>query len=99
MNFYRIFDKIFILLLVIFSLCCSKMAITAENHVPIPPAEVKSLPVKLPEAGLPAIIPPSAKLNRNTLGCVLPLSGQYADLGNKARDAILLATGTFDEKN
>ena len=99
MNFYRIFDKIFILLLVIFSLCFSKMAIAAENHVPIPPAEVKSLPVKPPEAGLPAIIPPPAKLNRNTVGCVLPLSGQYANLGNKARDAILLATGTFDEKN
>jgi branched-chain amino acid transport system substrate-binding protein len=99
MNFFRIFDKIFILLLVIFSLCCSKMAIAAENHVPIPPAEVKSLPVKPPEAGLPTIIPPPAKLNRNTVGCILPLSGQYADLGNKARDAILLATGTFDEKN
>jgi ABC-type branched-subunit amino acid transport system substrate-binding protein len=99
MNFYRIFDKIFILLLVIFSLCFSKMAIADEKPVPIPPVEVKSLPVKPPEAGLPAIIPPSAKLNRNTLGCVLPLSGQYADLGNKARDAILLATGTFDEKN
>ena len=99
MNFYRIFDKIFILLLVIFSLCFSKMAIADEKPVPIPPVEVKSLPVKPPEAGLSAIIPPSAKLNRNTLGCVLPLSGQYADLGNKARDAILLATGTFDEKN
>ena len=99
MNFYRIFDKIFILLLVIFSLCFSKMAIADEKPVPIPPVEVKSLPVKPPEAGLSAIIPPSSKLNRNTLGCVLPLSGQYADLGNKARDAILLATGTFDEKN
>ena len=99
MNFYRIFDKIFILLLVIFSLCFSKMAFADEKPVPIPSVEVKSLPVKPPEAGLPAIIPPSAKLNRNTLGCVLPLSGQYADLGNKARDAILLATGTFDEKN
>jgi ABC-type branched-subunit amino acid transport system substrate-binding protein len=99
MNFYRIFDKIFILLLVIFFLCCSKMAISAEKPVPIPPAEVKSLLVKPPVAELPAIIPPSGKLNRNTLGCVLPLSGQYADMGNKARDAILLSTGTFDEKN
>lgn len=99
MNFYRIFDKIFILLLVIFSLCCSKMAIAAENPVPIPPAEVKNLPVKPPLVEVSAIIPPSGKLNRNTLGCVLPLSGQYADMGNKAREAILLATGTFDEKN
>jgi ABC-type branched-chain amino acid transport systems, periplasmic component len=99
MNFYRIFDKILILLLVIFSLCCSKMAIAVENPVPIPPAEVKSLPVKPPGGEPTAIILPSGKLNRNTLGCVLPLSGQYADLGNKARDAILLAAGISDEKS
>ncbi|HBI47949.1 MAG TPA: hypothetical protein DDX93_04445 [Smithella sp.] len=99
MNFHRIFNKIFISLLIIFPLCFSKMAIAAENPVTIPSAEIKSLPVKTPEAKLPAITFPSGKLNRNTLGCVLPLSGQYADWGNKARDAILLATGTVDKKN
>lgn len=35
----------------------------------------------------------------NTIGCVLPLTGRYGDNGNKALDAILLATGMFDEKN
>jgi ABC-type branched-subunit amino acid transport system substrate-binding protein len=108
MNFYRIFDKIFILLLVIFSISCSTMAIDAKKPVQIPSPEVNFSPEKPegnlspekpPVVELPAIIPPSDKLNRNTLGCVLPLSGQYADLGNKARDAILLATGIFDEKN
>jgi len=74
-------------------------ALAAENPVPIPPAEVKSLPVKPPAVEPPAITPPAGKLNRNTLGCVLPLSGQYADLGNKARDAILLAEEISDEKN
>jgi len=93
MNFYRIFDKIFILLLVIFSISCSTMAIDAKKPVQIPSPEVNFSPEKPPVVELPAIIPPSDKLNRNTLGCVLPLSGQYADLGNKARDAILLATG------
>ena len=75
------------------------MAIAAKKPVPIPPAEVKSSEVKPPEVEPPAIIPPSLKLNRNTVGCVLPLSGQYADLGNKALDAILFAAGIFDEKN
>jgi ABC-type branched-subunit amino acid transport system substrate-binding protein len=98
MNFYRIFDKIFILLLVIFFLSCSTMTIDAKKPVPIPSPEVKSLPENPPAVELPAIIPPAVKLNRNTIGCVLPLSGQYADLGNKAQDAILLATGTLDEK-
>ena len=101
MNLYRIFNKIFILLLVIFPLCCSKTAIVAEKPVPVPitRSEVKFLPVKPPAVELLAIIPPSGKINRNTLGCVLPLSGQYADLGNKARDAILLATGIVDKQN
>jgi branched-chain amino acid transport system substrate-binding protein len=35
----------------------------------------------------------------HTIGCVLPLSGRYGENGNKALDAILLATGMFDEKN
>lgn len=99
MNFYRIFSKIFILSLIIFPLCFSKMVIADENPVPIPPAEIKSSPVKTPDVKLPAITSPTGKLNRNTLGCVLPLSGQYADWGNKARDAILLATEAVDEKN
>jgi len=98
MNFYRIFDKIFILLLVIFSLSCSTMAIDAKKPVPTPSPEVKVLPENPPVVELPEIIPPAVKLNRNTLGCVLPLSGQYADLGNKTQDAIFLATGMLDEK-
>ncbi|HAR49366.1 MAG TPA: hypothetical protein DCR81_04555, partial [Smithella sp.] len=94
MKFYRPPGKIFILMTVIFSLCFSKIAIADEKPVQIPNAEVKSLPVKPPANTLS-----SSKFDRNTLGCVLPLSGQYADWGNKARDAILLATEAVDEKN
>ncbi|HYA14262.1 MAG TPA: penicillin-binding protein activator [Syntrophales bacterium] len=32
----------------------------------------------------------------NTIGCVLPLTGQYAAAGNRALDAIILAAGVFD---
>ncbi len=98
MNFYRIFDKIFILLLVISLLSCSTMAIDTKKPVPIPSPEVKLMPEEPPVVALPEIIPPLVKLNRNTIGCVLPLSGQYADLGNKAQDAIFMATGMLDEK-
>ena len=99
MKFYRPLGKMFILLTVIFSLCFSKIAIADEKPVQIPNTEVKSLPVKPPDAKLPVNTHSSGKLNRNTLGCVLPLSGQYADWGNKARDAISLATKAVDEKN
>jgi ABC-type branched-subunit amino acid transport system substrate-binding protein len=37
--------------------------------------------------------------DRNTIGCVLPLSGRYGDYGNKALDAMLFAAGIFDGKN
>ncbi|HVO67805.1 MAG TPA: penicillin-binding protein activator [Syntrophales bacterium] len=35
-------------------------------------------------------------VDSNTIGCVLPLSGRYASVGNKALDSILLAAGIFD---
>ena len=41
MNFYRIFDKIFILLLVIFSISCSTTSIDAEKPVLTPFPGVK----------------------------------------------------------
>ena len=44
MNFYRIFDKIFILLLVIFSISCSTTSIDAEKHVLTPFPGVKYSP-------------------------------------------------------
>src|SRR5208337_3227949 len=69
MNFYKILDKIFILLLIIFIICCSKMAVADEKPI------------------------------RNAIGCVLPLSGQYAAWGHKALDAILLSAKIFDKEN
>lgn len=94
MNFYRVFDKIFILLLVIFPLCFYPMAMAEEKPVTVAPVEIQ--PSK---AESPVMMPLPANINRNTLGCVLPLSGKYAQWGNKARDAILLAAGISDEQN
>lgn len=100
MKFYRLSDKIFILLTVIFAFCFFKTAIADDKSAQIPTtAEIKSLPVTSSDIKPSVITNSSGKPNRNTLGCVLPLSGQYADRGNKAKDAILLATEIFDEKN
>lgn len=38
----------------------------------------------------------SKPVDRYAIGCVLPLSGRYAAAGNKALDAIVLASGLFD---
>ena len=38
----------------------------------------------------------SKPVDRYAIGCVLPLSGRYAVAGNKALDAIVLASGLFD---
>ena len=99
MNFYRRLDKVYILLLVIFFVCFPKIAMTAEKPADVSPAEIKSSAVNKPDVKLPAIIPPPGNLNRNAIGCVLPLSGQYADMGSKAMDAISLSTGMLNESN
>jgi ABC-type branched-subunit amino acid transport system substrate-binding protein len=99
MNFYKILDKVFILSLIIFIICCSKMAVADEKPIPVSPAEIKSLPASHPETGPPTSITPSNKPNRNAIGCVLPLSGQYAAWGHKALDAILLQAKIFDKEN
>ncbi len=91
MKNYRILVKIFILLLVFFIACCAQPRIIVQEPAPSPPTEVKP-----PEAILPPVKPPVVGYNRYTLGCVLPLSGPYADLGSKALDAILLSAGMFD---
>jgi ABC-type branched-subunit amino acid transport system substrate-binding protein len=38
----------------------------------------------------------SKPVDHYAIGCVLPLSGRYAEAGNKALDAIVLAAGVFD---
>ena len=35
-------------------------------------------------------------VDRHAIGCILPLTGRYALYGNKALEAIILATGIFD---
>lgn len=35
-------------------------------------------------------------VDRHAIGCILPLTGRYARYGNKALEAIILATGIFD---
>lgn len=114
MNSCRRFAKLCILWLVFFLLCCGKVVTVSEKPAPaVPEAKIekriqlskaKPAKVKLPEmrqkekkfsafqiiSGLP---------DRNAIGCVLPLSGKYADYGNKALDAILFAAGVFDKEN
>ncbi|KQC06956.1 MAG: hypothetical protein APR62_07250 [Smithella sp. SDB] len=96
MIFHRTFSNMIVILIIIFSISFLKTAIADEKSEQIPNAEVKVLPAKPSDAKLQIITPVSGNLNRNTLGCILPLSGQFADWGNKARDAILLATEATD---
>jgi branched-chain amino acid transport system substrate-binding protein len=48
----------------------------------------------IPEKKLKAISP--KPVDRYAIGCVLPLTGRYAAAGNRALEAIILATGVFD---
>ena len=94
MKSYKVIAKIIILFLIIFIACCAKPTIVVKEPVPVPPEEVKP-----PEVAPTPPAPLFPKVNRDTIGCVLPLSGPHAELGSKALDAILLSAGMFDEKN
>jgi len=92
MKHYRIFAKAAILLLLIFIASCAKPAVVVKEPDAVPSEEV----ARPPEAERPFFAP---KVDRYAIGCVLPLSGSYAELGGKALDAILLSAGIFDERN
>jgi branched-chain amino acid transport system substrate-binding protein len=105
MNFYKITARIIMLALIIFLVSCAKLTVITEQPItPAPAPETKAEEIiPPPEVKPPEAVPffqfPTGLPDRNAIGCVLPLSGKYGDLGNKALDAILLAAGTFDEKS
>ena len=109
MNINLILTRMSILLLVILFMGCAKIFAIPEKPAERPPAgdtrtqkniqlppEVKPPEVTVPKEEPPSLKPIWGKVDRNTLGCVLPLSGAYGVEGNKAFDAILLAAGMFD---
>ena len=108
MNINRILVRITILLIVIAFMSCARVSDISEQPAQVPPAvetktqkdipppEVKPLEVTTPKVEPPATKPVLGKVDRYTVGCVLPLSGAYAAEGNKALEAILLSAGIFD---
>lgn len=108
MNINRILIRVTVLLIVIALGGCARVsgisekpaqlppAVETKTKKDIPPPEVKPAELPLPKVELPSAKPPSAMVNRYTVGCVLPLSGTYAPEGNRALEAVLLAAGIFD---
>lgn len=90
MNIYRKFGKILVLLLAAFIICFVKAAMAVENPAPVAPTK---------DVATSQVSYTSGKLNRNTIGCVLPLSGKYADWGKKALDAIKLSAEISSKEN
>ncbi|HOW58040.1 MAG TPA: hypothetical protein PKZ12_08550, partial [Smithellaceae bacterium] len=100
----RLFCLVSILLLLISAGCGSKKTtVTGEPvlHQALPKVaagEVKPaaspqrLPLqeKEPVAPVPEIVKKEEAKPANVIGCLLPLSGRYAEYGNKSLDAILL---------
>lgn len=87
------------LLSVVFIMCCAKIAAAEEKPAGVVPAEVKSSPAVSSQTAPVPTSPQTLKIKRNSIGCILPLSGKYADWGNKALDAIILSAGLFDKEN
>ena len=103
MKISRILTNISILLVVVLFMSCARTSgITVKPAQPPPAVETKTpTDTQPPEGTMPKEEPPLfkpllEKVDRYTVGCVLPLSGSYATEGSKALDAILLAAGIFD---
>jgi branched-chain amino acid transport system substrate-binding protein len=104
MKNYRLLTAISILFLFVFlmgGLLIAKKSL-AEPDVktvekPLPAVEVKPAEIKLPEIKSQVMVPPPVPVNRNTVGCVFPLTGRFADEGNKALDAVLLSAEIFNQ--
>jgi len=43
-------------------------------------------------------VPPSAALKHNAVGCILPLTGRFAEAGQKALDALILSSDIFNRR-
>lgn len=112
MKHYRLLVAISILFLIAFFIGCAKGSVITKKSAatpemktvgkPLPvaevkPPEVKPVEAKPPEVKPPVILPPLIPVKRNAVGCVLPLSGRFADAGNKALDAILLSAEIFNQ--
>lgn len=70
----------------------------------LPAVEAKSSEVRLPSANqqdIPQQIlaPLSEPVNRHAVGCIFPLTGRFADAGNKALDAVLLSAKLFNQSS
>ncbi len=109
----RLFQRICILALVVFFMNCTKGPFIAQQKAAIPEVKtvtkpiqspkVTPLPIKPPEARQPevkspVVLPPSSPVNRNTIGCIFPLTGRFGDAGGKALDAVLLSAEIFNQR-
>lgn len=79
-----------VFLLAVFALCLADISFSFENPSAIDPMDITPPP--------PAVSS-FTNVKRTSIGCVLPLSGQYGDWGKKALDAIMLAAGISFNKN
>lgn len=92
-------NKLFLLLFVISILCIFKTSIASDHQSFIDPTEIKPDTAITPQAAPFPLMAKTEEFHRNTIGCVLPLSGKYAALGQKALDAVMLSAGMIKRKN
>ncbi|MFO7568305.1 MAG: hypothetical protein R6W75_00795, partial [Smithellaceae bacterium] len=104
MKTHRLFTLMTLVVLALFFAGCARLPLIADPPAPPAPAStVAEEPAETPDAeGLPTepvlVRPEPQPVDRNAIGCVLPLSGRFTDTGGKALDAFLLSAGLFDAR-
>jgi ABC-type branched-subunit amino acid transport system substrate-binding protein len=88
---------------------CVRGAFVVEKRVEVsdvqtierpPEAAMAEKPEEAAPSGEPSLmVPLPISTDRQAIGCILPLSGRFADEGKKALDAALLAADIFKERS
>ncbi len=103
MKTHRLYICMALLALTVFIAGCATPSFIKEKPAPAVPADVaeqQALPpdekIEPPAPLDPFRILPGPSVDHNAIGCVLPLSGRFADTGNKAMDAFLLSANIYN---
>lgn len=103
MKNYRLLATIPIFFLLMFLAGCVKQSVMTQESSAAPPVKkvekpISEIQVKHSEVEPPNLAPLSSLINRNSIGCIFPLTGRFADAGGKALDAVMLSAEIFGKR-
>jgi len=86
---------VFVTVLILYFLTSAALA---DSSATVAPTDTKQAPAMTENTPSAKAVASAGKISRNSIGCILPLSGKYSEWGKKTLDAIMLSAGLFNQK-